>query len=458
VLYAATLTSGVGWDDSGELAIGVARLAPVHSAGYAPYVLLGHVFSAVVPFGSDATRANLWSAAAGALAVGLTARYVLVVSRSVAAAAVAAGLLALGPIFFYNATVASVYAFLAFAVALLLNAADAWLRRPSGWRLALLAFAIGLVGIVHAAGAAFAVGGLVLVAVERRSVGGVRGALPLAAILVPLAAVPLLSRVAATSGFPQAHVESSFWDLVAHTARDLGGSLGNKHGIVSHASRLVVALFASLSPAALVLVPAGVRRLWRERPYAFCCLVPAIVSTAIAVVQRGGYAYWFVPLVLAGAIACGAGLDPVLAALRGSLRRLALAVALLVTPVLGVLFMLHSNREASDWSKATLTALPPGARLIAPWLAYTPLRAQQVLGHVRPDVRLELTPAGTPVNIATLRGDYAVAISGAPPAVPGAQPVGPVAGASFKGLSGLEAGPFKIGFDPVDARTYRLPG
>jgi hypothetical protein len=36
-------------------------------------------------------------------------------------------------------------------------------------------------------------------------------------------------------------------------------------------------------------------------------------------------------------------------------------------------------------------------------------------------------------------------------------PIGPAAGANFKGLSGLELGALSIGFDPVTARAYRVP-
>ncbi len=73
VVYAATLTHGVSWDDSGELAAGVAKLGVVHSHGYAPYVLLGHAFTLLEPFGSAATQANLWSGLAAAAALALVA-------------------------------------------------------------------------------------------------------------------------------------------------------------------------------------------------------------------------------------------------------------------------------------------------------------------------------------------------------------------------------------------------
>jgi hypothetical protein len=447
VAYAATLAHGLGWDDSGELATGVIRLAPVHSAGYAPYVWAGHLFTLVVPFGSDPTRVNLWSAFVGAIAVGLTARYVLVVSRSRAGAVVAALLLAAGPIFIYNATVASVYTFLGLAVALLLNAADAWWRRPSPARLALLGFAIGLVGLAHAAGAAFAVGGLVLVALRRPRL---RDALPLAAVLIPLAAVPLLSRAGNSTGYAASQVESSLWDVPSRVATNLVESLANAHGMAVHSWWLLLTLLVSLSPAALVLVPAGLRRLAGERPYVVCCLVPALVSSAIAVFQRGGYAYWHVPIILAGAVACGVGVP----AIRGTAARAALAVALLVCPVSGALYLANSHREASGWSAATLRALPPGAHLVAPWLAYTPLRARQVLDRVRPDVTVTLTATGAPKDLATLgTSGYAVAVAHDPPR---GRPAGPPGAANFKGLSGLGVGPFDIGFDPITARAYRL--
>src|SRR4051794_11234900 len=447
-LYCATLAQGFGWDDSGELATGVLKLAPVHSAGYAPYVWFGHVFTQIDPFGSDATRVNLWSALAGAAAVGLAARYVLAVAGSRLGACVAALVLATGPVFLYNATVASVYAFLGFAVALLLNAAHAWVRRPGAARLALFAFTIGLVGLAHAAGAAFAVGGVVLIVLQRGALRRVRDAVPLAAVLIPLAAVPLLSRMGNSTGFPAGHVQSSLGDVFTRTASDLADSLANRHGIVVHTWWLVLTLIVSLSPAALVLVPAGVAQLWRERVYLVCGLIPGLVSSGVAVFQRGGYAYWHVPLVLVGAIACGAGVEWLR---RGASRPViaALAVLLLVPPVAGGLYLAHSHREASGWSRATLGALPRGARVITPWLAYTPMRAQQVVYGVRADVRLELTPTGAPVDIATLHGDYAVSVAGASPKAAGAAPAGPSAGANFKGLSGLGAGPFDIGFGAI---------
>ena len=464
MIYVVTLVRGVSWDDSAELAAGVSELGVVHSHGYSPYVLLGHLFTLVEPFGSQATEANLWSALVAAAAVALVARYVLVVTRSTAAAVVAGGLLALGPLFWYQATVASVYPSLAFAVALLLNAADAWQRNPTPRRLALLSFAIGLVALSHTLGPMFALGGVAFVALGWRRVRGARNVAALATVLVPLATLLYIPLRSDFRSFPN-RGGASLWDMVFGPSGTLGGDTPlttSAYGALSHSWSLVVLIVASLSPAALVLVPAGLRALWRERPYVVCCLLPALVDSVLVITVKGGYAYFHVPLVVAGAVACGAGLEPVRRAVRGSSVRLALTAllgaALLVAPVLGALFLANSAREASGWARATLTELPPRARLFAPWTAWAPLRAEQTLEGTRPDVGVFLSRTGLTPNFHHLRGSYAVIVVHEKPRfVPYGKPFGPVAGSNFKGLSGLRAGPFKIGIEQTQARTYYLP-
>jgi 4-amino-4-deoxy-L-arabinose transferase-like glycosyltransferase len=445
----------------------VSELGVVHSTGYPPYLLLGHVFASLDPFGSPATSANLWSAVAAAAAVALVARYVLVATGSVAGAVVAAALLALGPMFWFQATVASVYPLLAFAVALLLNAAHAWWHEPSSRRLALLAFSIGLVALAHTGGLAFSGAGVVLIALRaRRVLRGRRDVLALAAVAIPFLALVYIPLRSGYAGFPNRGGISVFDMVFGGTGTFSGDTPGtaSRYGLAAHAWSTVVLLLASLSPALLVLVPLGVRRLLREVPYLLCCLAPAVAASAVVVTMASGYAYWHLPLLVAGAVACGAGVEPLLGWLRRSPapRRVlaggALALALLVAPVAGVLYLANSHRDASDWSRATLEALPRGAQVVAPWIAYAPMRAEQTINGVRRDVDVELTFTGTPVDIEELRGDYefAVAIGADPPSTPGAVRVGPESGANFKGLSGLRAGPFKIGFESTAARTYQL--
>ena len=444
VLYAITLARGLGWDDSAELAAGVERLGIVHQTGYPAYLLLGHAFAAVEPFGSDATRVSLWSALCGAAAVGLAARYVLAVGGGAIGASVAALLLAVGPLFWYHATTASVYPFFVLALALLLNAAHDWLRRAGAFRLALLAAAIGLVLVSHKTGLAFAAGALVLVALHARG----RQLMGLAAIALPLLTIAYIPLRDGFSGFPNLIGGATTWEWVTGTA---GGApdaeaLGaNAYALRVHSERLVVLLLASLSPAALLLVPLGLRELLRERAYLLCCLLPALATSAVVLTTQGAYPYWHFPLLLAGAVACGTGVAHV--------RRPAIAVlcalALAVPVVVGGSYIASAPREAEDWARAALAELPPDARVVAPWTAYAPLRALQELAGVREDVRVEPAPVDVrPEDVAArVPGPgFGVVLSGEPGGTE----------ANFKGLSGLDAGPFRIGYGETYVRVQPL--
>jgi hypothetical protein len=455
VLYAATLTHGIAWDDSAELAAGVERLGIVHQTGYPAYLLLGHMFGAIEPFGSAATRANLWSAACAALTVGLSARYVLTAGAGALGASVTALLVAVGPLFWYHATTASVYPFFVLVLALLLNAADAWLRRPDTLRLALFAAMIGLTLIAHKLGIAFAVAALTLVALRGRG----RQLVGLAAIALPLTTIVYMPLRAGYTGFPNLIGDATTWEWVTGTA---GGApdvapfaAATAHDVRVHSERFIVLLLASLSPAAVLLVPLGIRELWSGQAYMFCSLVPSVAVSIVVLTTPAAPAYFHLPLLVSGAIACGAGVR--------CLRRPALgalcALAMLVPVGVGVSYIAESARAAGPWSRETLRGLPRDARLVAPWTAYAPLRAVQELEGVRQDVRVEIAPPDPrPEDTVERAGDsgFSVAFSAHTLDVPGAMRVGPAARVNFKGLSGLDAGGFAIGSPETTARTYRL--
>jgi Protein of unknown function (DUF2723) len=434
VLYAATLSHGIGWDDSAELVAGVERLGIVHQTGYPPYLLLGHLF----PGG-----ANLWSAVCMAVAVGLAARYVLAVGGGPLGAGVAALLLTVGPLGWYHATTASVYPFFLLALTLLLNAADAWLRRRGAVRLALFAAAIGLVLVAHKTGVAFALGAGVLVALRARG----RELLGLAAIVLPLVTIAYIPLRDGFDGFPNLIGDASTWEWVTGTAGgapDAEAFGANAYALRVHSGRLLVLLLASLSPAALVLVPLGVRTLWSERAYLLCCLAPAIAMSAVVLTTEGAYPYWHLPLLLAGAVACGAGVRQV----RSRALVAVCALALLVPMVVGGSYIATAPRDAESWARTTLEEQRPGARVVAPWTAYAPLRAVQELDGVREDVRVEPAPVDVrPEDVAARVPGPGIGVmlsgeEGTP--------------ANFKGLSGLDAGPFRIGYEETYVRTEPL--
>src|SRR5581483_9942539 len=69
-LYAATLAPDVLEGDSGEFQYVTYTLGVPHATGYPLYALTGWLWSHLLPLGSVAWRVNLYSAAAGAAAVG----------------------------------------------------------------------------------------------------------------------------------------------------------------------------------------------------------------------------------------------------------------------------------------------------------------------------------------------------------------------------------------------------
>lgn len=70
-VYLFTLSPTIGLEDSGELAGAVASFGIPHPSGYPLYVILGKLFTLIIPFGDLAWRINLFSAFCGSLTIGL---------------------------------------------------------------------------------------------------------------------------------------------------------------------------------------------------------------------------------------------------------------------------------------------------------------------------------------------------------------------------------------------------
>ncbi len=141
-LYAFTLTPGVPPTDSGELALAAWLPGVAHAPGFPLYVLIGWLWTHLVPFGRVIWRLNLLSAACGALTVGLAYALALRTLRETSdprgaplqAAAVGALVLGLGRTVWNWATVSEVYALnlLLTAAILLLVILSGETGRPEG--------------------------------------------------------------------------------------------------------------------------------------------------------------------------------------------------------------------------------------------------------------------------------------------------------------------------------------
>ena len=71
-LYSLTLAPGVVGGDAGEHQLAVPLLGIPHATGYPLYILLGKLWTILLPIGSVAWRMNLFSAVGSALAAGVT--------------------------------------------------------------------------------------------------------------------------------------------------------------------------------------------------------------------------------------------------------------------------------------------------------------------------------------------------------------------------------------------------
>ncbi len=149
VIYALGACRTVYVGDSGELSAAAATLGIPHPSGYPLYVLLGKLFTLVLPFGSMAFRLSLMSAFWAALTVGL----VFVLGRrlelSRPVAVFGALLVAFGPSFWSQANIQRVYSLNAFFVVLVTALALEWYRTRRIQWMVLAAFAAGLGACNH---------------------------------------------------------------------------------------------------------------------------------------------------------------------------------------------------------------------------------------------------------------------------------------------------------------------
>ena len=130
VLYILTLAPTVLFADGGEFQFVPYILGIAHPTGYPLYLLLGWVWSHILPIGDVAYRMNLFSALWAALAVGLSYLVALrFINRAVTeiglltvrlSAVIAALTFAVGETFWSQAVIAEVYSFNAFFLTLIL--------------------------------------------------------------------------------------------------------------------------------------------------------------------------------------------------------------------------------------------------------------------------------------------------------------------------------------------------
>jgi tetratricopeptide (TPR) repeat protein len=404
-VYAAGACRTIYVGDSGELVTAAATLGIPHPSGYPLYVLVGKLWTLMVPAGSIAFRMSLFSAAGAAAACGVVYWLCRRLSLHAFVAATSALLLAFSPSFWGEANIQRVYALNALFVALGTAAAFAWHRVREPRALILAFFLCGLGATNHTFMAIFALA-LALFAVITapalvKDWGTIlRSGSAFAVGLLPYAYLPLRSRANPLLdwGNPETFdrfigvvLRRDFWDRAfIRGPGDLPVIVWDYLRGVGVETAWVGALLA------LVGAVVGWRRRW---PVLLPLLVMAGNLAALAIHgSRADIFIWhryYIPSYMMAVVLAGMGAQ----SLCERLPRRVLPV-LLVGPLVLLLAGWRDvdrsrYRIAEDFSRAVLSTLPPGAHLLASDdnILFVLLYLQSVEG-ARPDVDLILQGAG----------------------------------------------------------------
>ncbi len=326
--YVRTLAPGLTSDVDSPMFQFIGRVLGVaHNPGYPLYALVTWPI-AQIPVGSLAWRINLFSAAMGALAVGLTAIAARRLGCGRIVAAFAAFGLASGRIFWSQAIVAEVYTLHLVLVAALLQWALAWeaSRRPRDFYAAVACLAIGLGHHTTIAAFAPALAAHALI-VDRRFVLRLRTVATAAGICL-LGLLPYLY-VLIRSRDPQAYLDSRATTLGGLVQVVLGGQFRERlftdpwTTVVTERIPALVTLVLrpDLTLVGLALALAGAVWLLRRRVAAAVLL---ITGAAIVLAFVAGYAVvdqpvFLLPVVLCLWLLAATGLERLLAALARAL-------------------------------------------------------------------------------------------------------------------------------------------
>ena len=374
IVYAAGASRTIYVGDSGELTTAVYLLGIPHPSGYPLYVMLGKLWTLLVPVGSIAFRMSLFSAACAAVACGALYRFCRWLGLHVVAATTSALLLAFGPSFWSQANIQRVYALNAVFVVFATWAAFAWHRNRDRRLLALALFLSGLGTCNHLF---MAVGGVAVAMFAivtqpellREPRALLKGAAAFGVGLLPYLYLPLRSRAdprldwgnpETLSNFVDVVLRQNMWRTWIEGPTDVLVVLADfLHSIASELFWIGVAL-------AIIGLLVGQRNRW---PVLLPLLVIAgNVVTVLIHGERSAIFIWhryYIPSYLMAALLAGMGLHWLLERLPRRARLLPLALPAVMLIVGWNDFDRSRYRVAEDFSLTLLDTLPPGAHLAA---------------------------------------------------------------------------------------------
>jgi hypothetical protein len=363
-LSLSTAGSHVYWQDSGFYLVAVKELGVLYPPGFALYVLLCKAWTLALWFVDFTYAVHLFSAVCAALAAGtiaVAARDLLRTKGPLFHNAEEQGplaewvgaaigcLAASGYTFWAAAILAKVYAFYYLILCLLIwrmiRADESGKPRDFTW----VAVLIGLAWQAHPSATNAGLALVLFVAFHRRAVGwrGIvwRTSLAAACAIGPIHLLPIMARQGSVIRFGDPETWDGFWSYV------LGSRFTGMKGVFGLDASRVASVFRygweEFLGVGLLLVPAGVWRLWKENRRLLlgvaAWVVPVFIVTVLFKIE-GQHDFWmlaaWIPLWLLAAV----GLSFV-----GKVRELALILALV-----GTVWAVVANRKDLDQRHYTL--------------------------------------------------------------------------------------------------------
>lgn len=404
-LYASTLAPGLLPADSGEFQSVVALWGVAHPPGFVPYTLLAGLFARLVPLGSMAWRANLFSAVVTAATLVLVYRAGRHVDRRGLLAWLLAAGLGLSTTVWAQATTANIRSLTALLTAVIVLTWLAFQARPGLRQLSLLSLALAL-GVLHHASLAFIGVVLGLFALGRLwQVQRTNDPLPWGRVALALASgllwLPLLLylplRAGAWGAPPGIDTWPGFLDHVL--ARGFGGDLFAlaQWALLPERAAILgnIALF-QFGWLLLAVLLAGqawlvVRQRWRGLALVLAAALHAFVAITYRAPQTVEYLMPAYVLLAVGAASLGDWPESWLARRQPAVVAVVLGVvALALVPLVRqnwpAYHALAQDDSTQAHAQAVLNAAPDGAVILAPWHHVTPLWYLTDVGGQRPDL------------------------------------------------------------------------
>ena len=378
-LYFAGAAPTIYVGDSGELVTAVYTLGIPHPSGYPLYVLLGKLWTLLVPVGSIAYRMSLFSAAAAAVTIGLVYTLMRRLECGRAAAAIAALTLATSTSFWAEANVQRVYALNALFLVATLLAATRWLATRSTRALATAFFLAGLGASNHTFMAMVTIALAVLALAAEPSLVrspsraltlGLSVALAFTIGLLPYLYLPLRSRFDPALDWGNPESARALWDVVTRREFWERAWLESPRDLVAIAADWIASIPREITwPGALLAV---VGLIGGTLPMALRMALVILLAVNVAAMALHGsrsdlfiWHRYYIPTYIISAVLAGVGLETIARRVPRQLAWLALALPAMLIAQNWRELDRSRYRIADDFARSVLTSLPPGAHLAA---------------------------------------------------------------------------------------------